>query len=83
VTSVASTTTFTWKLTAFHRTSTWEYYLGSNRVAVIDDKGATPGATVSHTVNLGNVSGKQKLLAIWNIADTANAFYACVDLQVN
>jgi chitin-binding protein len=29
------------------------------------------------------VSGKQKLLAIWNIADTANAFYACVDLQVN
>jgi chitin-binding protein len=28
------------------------------------------------------VSGRQKLLAIWNIADTANAFYSCVDLQV-
>lgn len=82
-TTVGKTTTFSWKLTAMHRTSTWEYYLGSKRVALFDDKGATPGATVTHSVNLGNVSGKQKLLAIWNIADTTNAFYNCVDLQVN
>jgi chitin-binding protein len=37
---------------------------------------------VSHNVNLGNHTGRQKVLAIWNIGDTANAFYACVDLQV-
>ncbi|MEC3976146.1 lytic polysaccharide monooxygenase auxiliary activity family 9 protein [Amycolatopsis sp. H20-H5] len=82
VTPVARTTTFSWKLTAQHRTSTWEYYVGGTRVAVFDDKGATPGATVSHSVNLGTATGKQKLLAVWNIADTANAFYACVDLQI-
>jgi chitin-binding protein len=33
-------------------------------------------------VNLGNASGRQKLLAVWNIGDTANAFYSCVDLQI-
>ena len=31
---------------------------------------------------MGNRTGRQKVLAIWNVYDTANAFYACVDLQV-
>ncbi|ETK30884.1 cellulose-binding protein [Microbispora sp. ATCC PTA-5024] len=81
-TSVGSTVTFTWVLTARHATSTWEYYIGGTRVAVFDDHGAQPGAAVSHTVSLSGHSGRQKVLAIWNIADTANAFYSCVDLQV-
>ena len=34
-----------------------------------------------HTVNFAGYSGRQKVLAIWNIADTSNAFYACVDLR--
>lgn len=38
--------------------------------------------TVLAAVELGDVSGRQKLLAVWNIAGTPNAFYACVDLQV-
>lgn len=80
-TSVGSTVTFNWVLTARHATSTWEYYIGNTRVAVFDDQGRQPGATVSHTVNFSGWSGRQKLLAIWNIADTANAFYSCVDLQ--
>ncbi|MGB2567919.1 lytic polysaccharide monooxygenase [Micromonospora citrea] len=81
-TSVGSSVTFTWVNTARHATSNWEYWIGGTRVAVVNGGGQQPGATVSHTVNLGAYSGRQKLLAIWNIADTANAFYSCVDLQI-
>ncbi|HEY8374152.1 MAG TPA: lytic polysaccharide monooxygenase [Pseudonocardiaceae bacterium] len=82
-TPVGNTVTFTWTFTARHATANYEYYLGDRLVAVFDGGGQQPPETVSHTINLGNVSGRQKLLAIWNIADTANAFYACVDLDVN
>ena len=81
-TSVGTSTTFNWVLTARHATSTWEYYIGNQRVALFNDNGRQPGATVSHQVNLGGFSGRQRLLAIWNIADTAMAFYSCVDLQI-
>ncbi|MBQ1046124.1 lytic polysaccharide monooxygenase [Micromonospora sp. C72] len=81
-TSVGSTVTFTWVNTARHATANWEYWIGGTRVAVVDGGGRQPGATVSHSVNLGGFSGRQKLLAIWNISDTANAFYSCVDLQI-
>ncbi|WP_405149918.1 lytic polysaccharide monooxygenase [Sphaerisporangium sp. NBC_01403] len=82
-TNVGKTVTFNWVLTARHATSTWDYYIGSTRIAQFNDQGRQPGATVSHTVNLGNRTGRQKVLAVWNIADTANAFYSCVDLQVS
>ncbi|MCX4385891.1 lytic polysaccharide monooxygenase [Micromonospora peucetia] len=81
-TSVGSSVTFTWTNTARHATSNWEYFIGGTRVAVVDGGGRQPGATVTHNVNLGSYSGRQKVLAVWNIADTANAFYSCVDLQV-
>jgi chitin-binding protein len=43
--------------------------------------GAQPGPTVSHqgTVPAG-LSGRHLILAVWNIADTGNAFYACSDV---
>lgn len=81
-TSVGSSVTFTWTNTARHATSNWEYFIGGTRVAVFNGGGQQPGATVSHTVNLSGYPGRQKVLAVWNIADTANAFYSCVDLQV-
>jgi chitin-binding protein len=81
-TSVGTSVTFNWVLTARHRTSTWEYFVGSTRVAVVNDNGATPGATVTHTVSLAGYSGRIKVLARWNVYDTANAFYSCVDLTV-
>jgi chitin-binding protein len=81
--SVGGTVNFNWVLTARHATSTWEYFIGSTRIAVFNDGGRQPGATVSHTVNLGGRTGRQKILAVWNIADTANAFYSCVDVQVS
>ncbi|GAB7038326.1 MULTISPECIES: lytic polysaccharide monooxygenase [Catenuloplanes] len=80
-TSVGSSVTFNWVLTARHATSTWQYFIGSAKVAEFNDGGAQPGATVRHTVNFGGYGGRQRVLAVWNVADTPNAFYACVDLQ--
>ena len=56
---------------------------GNTRIASFNGGGKQPPASVSHSVSLGSRTGKQKVLAIWNIADTANAFYACIDLQVS
>jgi chitin-binding protein len=81
-TSVGNTVTFTWTFTANHRTLNWEYFVGSTRIAVVDGNASQPPMTVSHTVNLGGRTGRIKLLARWNIYDTVNAFYSCVDLQV-
>jgi predicted carbohydrate-binding protein with CBM5 and CBM33 domain len=81
-TSVGQSVTFNWVITARHATSTWEYFVGGSRIAVFDDRGAQPGATKSHNVSLGGRTGRLTVLARWNVADTAMAFYACVDLQV-
>ncbi|GGP63193.1 lytic polysaccharide monooxygenase [Saccharothrix coeruleofusca] len=81
-TSVGNTVSFNWTLTARHATSTWQYYIGDSKIAEFNDGGRQPGATVTHSVDLGGRTGRQKVLAVWNIADTPNAFYACVDLQV-
>ncbi|MFC8594704.1 lytic polysaccharide monooxygenase auxiliary activity family 9 protein [Streptomyces atroolivaceus] len=83
VTPISRTTSFNWRLTARHATSTWQYYAGGRKIAEFNDGGARPGETVTHQVNFGNLTGKQKVLAVWNIADTANAFYACVDVNVS
>jgi predicted carbohydrate-binding protein with CBM5 and CBM33 domain len=80
--SVGSTATFRWVLTARHRTSTWEYFVGGAKVASFDDGGLQPAAVVTHSVDLSRFPGKRTVLAVWNIADTSNAFYNCVDLNV-
>ncbi|MFD3421945.1 lytic polysaccharide monooxygenase auxiliary activity family 9 protein [Streptomyces decoyicus] len=82
VTPIGSSQTFNWRLTARHSTSTWQYFVGGKKVAEFNDGGAQPPETVSHTVNFGSLKGKQKILAVWNIADTANAFYACIDVTI-
>ncbi|WP_327109059.1 lytic polysaccharide monooxygenase [Nonomuraea glycinis] len=82
VTSVGTTVDFKWTLTAQHSTGTWEYYIGGTRVASFNDQGRRPPAQVSHRVNLSGFSGKQRVLAIWNIADTPMAFYSCIDLRI-
>lgn len=82
VTPVNRTTSFQWKLTAQHATSTWQYFVDGQKIAEFDDQGAKPGATVTHDVDFGDLTGQQKVLAVWNVADTANAFYACVDVNV-
>nr|WP_040751486.1 lytic polysaccharide monooxygenase [Nocardia transvalensis] len=82
VQDVAGKVDFTWTNTAQHKTSDWEYFIGDTQVAKVDGKNELPGDTVTHSVDLSKFSGKQKLLAVWNIADTSNAFYSCVDLNI-
>ncbi|MEE1746590.1 MULTISPECIES: lytic polysaccharide monooxygenase auxiliary activity family 9 protein [unclassified Streptomyces] len=82
VTPISRSTSFQWVLTARHATSTWQYFAGGRKIAEFNDNGAQPGATVTHQVDFGNLTGRQKVLAVWNIADTANAFYACIDVNV-
>ncbi|RZQ62129.1 lytic polysaccharide monooxygenase auxiliary activity family 9 protein [Amycolatopsis suaedae] len=43
--------------------------------------GARPGFNVSHTGQLpSGKSGRHLILAVWDIADTGNAFYQCADV---
>jgi predicted carbohydrate-binding protein with CBM5 and CBM33 domain len=79
---VGPTVTFNWVLTARHSTTTWEYFIGNTLLASFNDNGAQPGATKQHTVGMKGFTGRQTVLARWNIADTANAFYSCVDLDI-
>ncbi|WP_229072953.1 lytic polysaccharide monooxygenase [Actinoplanes sp. DH11] len=81
-TNVGTSLTLTWINTARHATANWEYWIGGTRVASISGNNQQPPATLSHTVNLSGFSGRQKLLAIWNISDTANAFYSCIDINI-
>lgn len=69
-------------LTAWRATCTWQYFAGGQKIAEFNNNGAQPGATVTHQVSFGGLTGKQKILAVWNIVDTANAFYACIDVNV-
>jgi chitin-binding protein len=80
-TTIGSTHTFQWTLTARHRTSTWEYFVDGQLFKTVNDGGAQPGSTVTHTLT-GLPSGNHKILARWNVFDTGNAFYACVDVNV-
>ncbi|WP_290060829.1 lytic polysaccharide monooxygenase auxiliary activity family 9 protein [Amycolatopsis solani] len=79
---VGTTATFTWTFTARHRTTNYEYYIGGQKVADISGNNEQPPQTLSHQVNLSGHTGRQTVLAVWNIADTTNAFYSCIDLQV-
>lgn len=80
-TSISSNTTFRWQITAMHSTSTWEYFVDGQLFMTVDDGGAQPGATVEHTLS-GLPAGDHTIFARWNIADTVNAFYQCVDVTV-
>ncbi|MFF5295327.1 lytic polysaccharide monooxygenase [Paractinoplanes globisporus] len=80
--SVGNSVTFTWVLTARHVTADWEYFIEGTKVATFDGGNAQPDAVVSQTVDLSRFPGRHTVLAVWNIGDTANAFYNCVDLNI-
>ncbi|MEU6346375.1 lytic polysaccharide monooxygenase [Streptomyces sp. NPDC046977] len=48
----------------------------------VNYNGARPPATVTHqgTIPTGH-TGRHIILAVWTVADTTNAFYACSDVQ--
>ncbi|MEU8624522.1 lytic polysaccharide monooxygenase [Streptomyces sp. NPDC048669] len=81
-TPVGTTETLTWTIEARHATSNWQYFIGDQKIAQFNDGGRIPAASVSHQLDFTGFSGKQKVLAVWNIADTSNAFYACIDVNI-
>ena len=80
--STGTSLTLNWTFTARHRTRDYEYYIGGTRVGYVNGNNAAPAEPVRHTINLSGFSGRQKIYAIWNIGDTAMAFYSCIDVNI-
>lgn len=86
--------TLTWNITARHSTANFRYYItrdGWNpaqpltrahlvHFATVDYHGQQPNSIVTHNVNLPSRSGQHLIFAAWEVADTANAFYQCIDV---
>ncbi|WP_263707714.1 lytic polysaccharide monooxygenase [Shouchella tritolerans] len=93
----SGTHTFTWHLTAMHSTAKWHYYitkpdwnpdqpLTRDQFELIPfyerhDNGARPGEKVSHEVTIPERTGYHVILGVWDVADTANAFYNVIDVD--
>ncbi|WP_088810351.1 MULTISPECIES: lytic polysaccharide monooxygenase [Listeria] len=90
--------TIEWTLTALHRTSEWKYYMTKKdwnpnepitrasleHLQTIDAGNTIPTTKVTQTVNLPtDRSGYYVLLGVWEIADTGNAFYQVVDVNLS
>lgn len=89
--------TFKWTLTAAHATATWKYYITKPNwdpnqplaraqfdltpFCSFNDGGKRPPNSVSHSCNVPARSGYHVILAVWEIADTANAFYNVIDVN--
>ncbi|SDM49955.1 chitin-binding protein [Lentzea albidocapillata subsp. violacea] len=74
--------TFNWTFTARHRTRDYDYFVDGRKVATFSGNNQQPPANVQHTVNVGS-PGRHKVLAVWNIGDTAMAFYSCIDINAS
>jgi predicted carbohydrate-binding protein with CBM5 and CBM33 domain len=88
--------TFRWQFTARHSTTDFKYFITKNgwnqshALARSDLETAPfltvpysgqPPASLSHSGTLpSGRSGHHVILAVWTIADTSNAFYACSDV---
>jgi predicted carbohydrate-binding protein with CBM5 and CBM33 domain len=76
---------FVWTLPAPHRTTTFEYFSLTDDNTLLDSFNChnnTPTSPVVHEVSLHHLTGRQTILARWNIGDTNNSFYSCVDLHI-
>ncbi|MFS0702911.1 lytic polysaccharide monooxygenase [Cellulomonas sp. 179-A 9B4 NHS] len=73
--------TFTWDIVANHSTSTWEYFVDGRLHTTINDNGALPPKRFTHQIN-NLPEGNHTIFVRWNIADTVNAFYQCIDAYI-
>lgn len=90
--------TFKWHLTARHATKKWEYFItkpnwNPSQLLVRDQLVLTPfceynepthpQTIVTHNCKLPvENKGYHVILAVWSIADTANAFYQVIDVDI-
>lgn len=95
--SSGQTLSFNWTLTAAHSTTAFEYYitnsgydpgqpltrgaLDTTPFLTVPYDGQQPPTSVSHSGTLPDRSGKHMIVGVWTIADTANAFYQCSDVN--
>lgn len=90
--------TFTWTLTAPHRTSEWKYYITKKgwdvndelersdfeQIGRLDGNNEIPLKTVTHTIDVPtDREGYYVILGVWEIADTGNAFYQVMDVELS
>lgn len=93
----AGPVTVSWTLTAAHRTAQWRYFItkpGWNPddrldrgdfelLATFDGGGAVPSVPTTHTLTIpADRTGYHVIYAVWDIADTANAFYNAIDIDI-
>ncbi|WP_144875536.1 lytic polysaccharide monooxygenase [Microbacterium sp. 1.5R] len=86
-----------WTLTAAHRTAQWRYFITTQGwdvdapldrgdlelLATFDGGGGIPGVPTTHTLTIpSDRTGYHVIYAVWDIADTANAFYNTIDIDV-
>lgn len=89
--------TFTWKYSAPHPTTKWHYYMtkqgwDQNKaltradlelIETVNHDGSDADTNLSHQVNIPkDRSGYHVILAVWDVADTPNAFYNVIDVNV-
>lgn len=89
--------TFIWKYLAYHATAKWHYYmtkpgwnpnqpLSRQNLELIGEvvhNGTPPQDNTPHHITIpANRQGYHVILAVWDVADTANAFYNVIDVNV-
>ncbi|MED2584579.1 lytic polysaccharide monooxygenase, partial [Bacillus thuringiensis] len=89
--------TFTWKYTAAHSTSKWHYYITKKGwdpnkpltraelepIGTVKHDGSAASNNLTHTINVPtDRNGYHVILAVWDVADTSNAFYNVIDVNL-
>ncbi|SHF42245.1 lytic polysaccharide monooxygenase [Chryseobacterium vrystaatense] len=89
--------TFIWKYLAYHATAKWHYYmtkpgwnpnqpLSRQNLELIGEvihNGTPPQDNTPHHIAIpANRQGYHIILAVWDVADTTNAFYNVIDVNV-
>ncbi|WP_394149307.1 N-acetylglucosamine-binding protein GbpA [Vibrio maritimus] len=88
---------FEWTFTANHVTRDWKYYITKpnwnpnqaltrdsfdlNPFCVVDGNMQKPPKLTTHQCNVPARDGYQVILAVWDVGDTAAAFYNVIDVQ--
>lgn len=87
-----------WKYTAPHKTSQWHYYITKNGwdqsaplnrselqpLATVTHDGSAAPQDTAHKVKLpADHTGDHVILAVWDVADTTNAFYNVIDVHID
>jgi chitin-binding protein len=89
--------TINWTYTAAHRTSKWSYYMTKQNwdpnaplkradlelITTVAHDGSAANTRPAHAITVpANRSGYHVILAVWDVADTVNAFYNVIDVNV-